>query len=135
MRQQLLLNGKTPCANWLPAPIIFHQPEVTFIKEYVKLNIKDKRKRGEMAKQNALNKAKSSSELKEQIELDSLAFFLALNPKKQKFFPKVQENYSENFPQSCTSCSQDIYYWILGFSIVLLLLFFLFVYYFEFKKS
>ena len=37
MKQQLQLNGKTPCANWLPVPIISPPPQVSFIKEYIAL--------------------------------------------------------------------------------------------------
>ena len=130
MKQQLELNGKTPCENWLPAPMISLPPHVSFINEYNKLgNIPN---RGEKARQNALSQCKTAK-CKDEIELDSLAYSLS-NPSLTKPNPPPKPKPKSPKPNN-NCCAQPEYYVILGSSIGLLVIFLIVYMYMDRKKK
>ena len=121
MKQQLELNGKTPCENWLPAPTISLPPQISFINEYNKLG-QNVPNRGEKARQNALSQCKTSKCM-EEVELDSFAYTLA-NPSLTHSTPNsTPKPPPKPKPNNNNCCAQSEYYIILGLSIGLLVIF------------
>ena len=97
MLEQIQLNGRSPCANWIAAPLISLPPRFTFAEEYENTDkTLPKMQRGEIAKKNALQKCRTA-ECIEQVELDSLALFLSEKPPSPN---NIRSNTCSNvFPQ------------------------------------
>lgn len=73
MNTQLKLNGRNPCQNWIPAPMINLPPQISFYSEIKKGISVDQ------AYNNAINSCKTQ-ECKDNATLDRLAYIIAHPP-------------------------------------------------------
>ena len=127
---QLRKNGKIPCANWLPTPMISLPPRVSFFNEIKKgLNHKD-------AFDKCLRECKTD-EYKANVYLDYKAYIIA-NPPLQPLLKKhggkkhggKKHGGKKHGGKKCNNCNQDEFIYLFVFGCILLLIFMTF-----YKKS
>jgi len=74
MFHQLKLNGKTPCENWLPAPVINLPPRVSFFNEIKKGSTPEK------VRDKCIRECKNNQECIKNVIFDHLAYISANPP-------------------------------------------------------
>jgi hypothetical protein len=123
---QLKANGKTPCANWLPTPVISLPPRVSFFNEIKKgLNTGDARDK--------CLRACTTDECKDNAYFDYKAYILAnpllplVSPSPSPPILKRRGNHKKKHIEKLCDYSHDLaMVFILIFGTILLIIFMLF---------
>ena len=129
MYTQLKLNGKNPCANWLPAPIIDLPPRVSFFNKIKKGLIP------EQVRDNCLKECKNQK-CKNNVIFDYTAYIMgnpppappappAPSPPVPDHHHKKRKKHHKRKCKNCESEYKDIYLLII-FSILLIVFFIIF---------